>query len=395
MTFRLGVFLALAAALGPAQQKPCPTGVFLDVSKYEGAGPEYPKPRLEASCEGDELVVRSNGIPHYEFIQVTPNPLIEQDYEFRVPLNPQKADKPTPIPLLGSEGFSIGGLAIFGPNEGPVPQEAEFGDPVMHSIMDACMGHTALEYHYHALVQRCLSGAREGERSPILGFAYDGFAIRGPWGCLDADCADVVKFKSSWEKVGNPDTDSWDAWDYVAKDGPEYLDACNGHTDDSGDYHYHATETWPYIIGCYSGEPLGMRNRGRPRPAVSENRAARRPRREPGGGPRPGAEQVSKAAAALGIDSGKVAEALRVEPGSIKPVNMAAAARTLGIAENALRQALGGRGGNRPPRANQNPPGEPECFFRCGQSDEDAVGCTLTPDHKVVCHRPCDNNKCG
>ena len=48
-----------------------------------------------------------------------------------------------------------------------------------------------------------------------------------------------------------------------------------------------------------------------------------------------------------------------------------------------------------PLASTQNPPGEPECFFRCGQSDEEAVGCGLTPEFKVICHRPCDNNKCG
>ena len=106
MRLRLSVFLTFAAAAGLAQQKPCPTDVFLDVSQYEGAGAEYPKPRLEAACEGDELVVRSNGIPHYEFIQVTPNPLLEQDYEFRVPLNPKKADKPTPHTAAGQRRLS-------------------------------------------------------------------------------------------------------------------------------------------------------------------------------------------------------------------------------------------------------------------------------------------------
>ena len=84
-----------------------------------------------------------------------------------------------------------------------------------------------------------------------------------------------------------------------------------------------------------------------------------------------------------------------MEPGSVKPVNLAASARTLGIDPDKLNEALGARPRRRPPRVNQAPPGEPECFFRCGQSDEEAVGCTLTPEHKVVCFRPCDNNKCG
>lgn len=90
-----------------------------------------------------------------------------------------------------------------------------------------------------------------------------------------------------------------------------------------------------------------------------------------------------------------MAHALRVEPGSVKPVNLAASARVLGVDAAQLIEALGRT--PPPPRRRRNlaPPGEPECFFRCGQSEEDAIGCTLTPDHKVICFRPCDDNKCG
>ena len=194
-------------------QTPCPTDVFLDVSKYEGAGPGYAKPKLEVDCEGDELVVRSNGIPHYEFVQITPNPLREQDQRFRLPLSPKRLHKPVPIPLLGSIGIAVNGLVIYGPNEGPLPVEEEFGDPIFNSIMDACMGHTALAYHYHALVQRCLTeGVKDGDPSPIIGYSYDGYPILGPWGCLDSDCKEVVRFKSGWQPIREPHKDSWDAY---------------------------------------------------------------------------------------------------------------------------------------------------------------------------------------
>ena len=409
---RLALLISLVATTLQAQSPPCMAEEFLDVSGAPGAGPEYPKPKVEASCEGDRLVVRSNGIPHYEFVQVTPNPLREQDNEYRLPANPRVADAPIPIGLLGTIGVAVNGIAIFGPNEGPVPAEEQFGDPVYNSIMDACMGHTANEYHYHALVQRCLSfGVKDGDPSPVIGFGFDGFPIYGPWGCLDAECTEVVRHRSSWEKVREPHQDAWDAYDYVAKDGPEYLDACNGHTGPEGNYHYHATESWPYILGCYAGEPAlapprGRRPpavsqaspgpRGRPRPGGAPGGRARRPGRGPGpGGARPTGEEVQAAAEALGKDEATMAQALRVEPGSVKPVNLAASARALGVDAAQLIEALGRT--PPPPRRRQNlaPPGEPECFFRCGQSEEDAIGCTLTPDHKVICFRPCDDNKCG
>ena len=409
---RAYLFLILAAATAQAQSGPCLADAFLDLSNAPGAGPEYPRPLVEASCEGEEMVVRSNGIPHYEFVQVTPNPLLERNTEYRLPTKPRMAEEPIPIPLLGGIGVAVNGIAIFGPNEGPVPAEEQFGDPVFNAIMDACMGHTALEYHYHAMVQRCLStGVKDGEPSPILGFGYDGIPIRGPWGCVDGDCKEVVRHRSSWERVREPHQDSWDAYEYVQKDGPEYLDACNGHTGPDGDYHYHVTETWPYILGCFAGTPVPRGGRGRRPPAVSEAGpgprtppgpgGANRPRAgRPRGGPppvpeRPSDSEVQAAATALDKDPGTVAKALRVEPGSVKPVNLDASARSLGVETGDLIEALGRTPSPPRRRQNQAPPGEPECFFRCGQSEEDAVGCTLTPDHKVICFRPCDDNKCG
>ncbi len=206
---RAFLLLLLIAGLASAQSSPRLADAFLDVSKSPGAGLAYPKPRVEAECEGDQLVARSNGIPHYEFVQITPNPLREHDYEFRLPRNPQLAEQQTPIPLLGSIGFAVNGVVIFGPNEGPAPIEEQFGDPIFNAIMDTCMGHTALEYHYHAMVQKCLSeGVGEGDPSPILGFGYDGFPIRGPWGCVDRECSQVVRYRSSWEQIREPHQDS-------------------------------------------------------------------------------------------------------------------------------------------------------------------------------------------
>ncbi len=386
----------LSVPLGIAADTPCPASTFLDVSDSPGAGPDYPRPRVEATCEGDDLVVRSNGIPHYEFVQITPNPLLERNQEFRFPAAPQLAESPTPIPLLGSIGVAVNGIAIFGPNEGPEPEVEQFGDPVFNAILDVCMGHTALSYHYHAMVQACLStGVKAGDPSPVLGFGFDGIPIRGPWGCADAECSSVIRYHSGWEQVREPHQDSWDAYRYAEKDGAEYLDQCNGHTGPDGDYHYHVTESWPYIMGCYSGTPVRQtrRRRARPQPpAVTSNRPPP-PRRGDTGRPSP--EHVASAARELGMDEQAVAVALRVEPGSLKPINLPATARALGLESDRLMEAMGWDAPPPRPRVNQAPPGEPECFFRCGQSDDDAVGCTLTADHEVRCYRPCDGNKCG
>ena len=392
------LLLAVVAVPLAAEDLPCPTDVFLDVEQFPGAGDDYPRPQIEVECADDTLVVRSNGIPHYEFVQITPNPLLETNREYRFPLRPKLAAMPTPIPLLGTVGVAINGIPFFGPNEGGVPYPG-FGDPIYNSIMDACMGHTAREYHYHALVEACLAAdIKPGEPSPILAYAADGFAVYGPYGCADQECSKVVKFKSSWKKLRDPEIDAWDAFRYEPRQGAEYLDRCNGHggDDHGGTYHYHVTESWPYILGCFSGTPSPDAGR-EAAPPVSQGGPRRGP---PPPDQPPSPAQVAEAAERLGIDAGALATALRLTDGRVDPLNFAASARALGVELSALREALGipprRRGPGGPPPAQRSVGGEePPCRIRCGASDPNAVGCGLTPDFKVVCTRPCDNNKCG
>jgi hypothetical protein len=259
----------------------CPDEVFMDLSQYPGAGAQYPDPELAVRCTADELIITGNGIPHYAFVPITPNPLQAANHEYHIPLRPELAAETTQIPLLGTAGVAVNGLPFFGPNEAGVPADQAFGDPVYNGIMDYCLGHTANEYHYHALLVECLGGAEEGQPSPIIGFATDGFPIYGPMGCLDLDCEQVVEMQSSWDRVGNPRTNAWDAYQYTEKSAPEYLDRCNGRVGPDGSYRYHATSDFPYIIGCYAGTPTAQAGGGggggggrppRPRPLLDSLR---------------------------------------------------------------------------------------------------------------------------
>ena len=381
MSVRIVRFAALAtfvvASLG-AQSNDCLDGAILDVSKYAGAGAAYAKPKVEASCEGAEFVIRSNGIPHYEFVQITPNALTEQDNVFRLPRNPKLAKNHAKIPFLGKVGVAVNGISLFGPNEGPVPAVERFGDPIFNSIMDECLGHTANEYHYHALNQPCLTdGIKQGAPSPILAFALDGFPIYGPHGCADGDCSEVIRYESSWEMTGDPTINAWEAYTYKEKAGREHLDECNGHTGPKGDYHYHSTATFPYILGCYSGEvdlPEGARltgNRpGRRGGPPRGNRGGRGPRgrgRGPGG--------LDSAAAALAVtreDLARVIDENELRAYLRDPENVTfdfeAVARKLQLNEEVLRQAL----------EHQIPT---PIAYRGHRP-----GCTVTPEGYLLCH---------
>ena len=309
----------------------CPDEYFLNVSDFSGPGDAYAMPTLDVTCdlEARTMTVVSNGMPHYAYVPMTPNALVEVNHAWTITLDPALADSPTEIPFLGDAGFALNGVVWYGPNEGPTPDN--FGDPVANDIMDWCGGHTANAYHYHAMYESMLVDqdgdgqpacmdededyAPGVQPSPLLGFAFDGFPIYGPHGCLDSDCKEVLEFQSSWENLahkegtqgcetsdacGNPascstgpmgqqfDPDmcftcaetvingertracvplslAWDNHDYIEKPGDQWLDRCNGRIGPDGTYRYHATATFPYILGCYSGTPTitgGGRGRG-------------------------------------------------------------------------------------------------------------------------------------
>jgi hypothetical protein len=172
-------------------------------------------------------VIRSNGLPNHETSAIpgNPNTAQAQNHTFVIPRNPQLAATPTEVPLLGSIAVAINGVPFFG------PYNAQGQDAILVEVFDTCNGHAAMrgDYHYHQN-PNCVYSDAAGQHSPVIGFAYDGFAI---YGLQDVDGA-----------------------------APTDLDACNGHfgiTADApeGVYHYHVTGDYPYVLGCYSGVVSG------------------------------------------------------------------------------------------------------------------------------------------
>jgi hypothetical protein len=243
---------------------------LLDVTKGPGAGGNYAKATLSGMCTATHFVVDTNGMPTYTFVPITPNPLVVSNQHYEITLDPQPAATTTDIPLLGTVAFAVNGLPIFGPNEGAMPAAEAFGDPIFNGIMDACLGHTADRYHYHSLLEKCLTqmglvsepwtnpDPDATKASPIVGWALDGFPIYGSRECTDAGCTSVVAVKSGYAQTGNPKTNAWEAYTWSDHPGDNtFLDECNGHTGSDGKYHYHVTAQFPYVLGCYRGTPNG------------------------------------------------------------------------------------------------------------------------------------------
>jgi hypothetical protein len=224
----------------------CDAALFTIKAGMPGAGSGYAKAKVSAECSGSNLVVTSNGMPSYAYVAKTPNGLKTQSWKWTVPAAPKKASKVTSIATrLGTIGFTVTGIPIYGPMEGPVPANMAFGDPVYNGILDSCKGHTGYmaDYHDHAILATASCGFAQ---SKIVGYAIDGFPIYGASSSI----------KSGYVKTGNPKTNSWTAYTYKASSSKNVLDKCNGRTEADGSYAYHATSTFPYTIGCFKGTPV-------------------------------------------------------------------------------------------------------------------------------------------
>lgn len=190
------------------------------------AAPEVPKSPFNSNVKvtfTDEfMIVESDGIPNHQTGHFpnadNPNKILKQHYTFRIPRKPRFADKPTDTPF-GPIGVAINGIPFYN------QYNREGGDAVRLEVFDSCCGHPdqAGRYHYHKYPVCVKSPFHDdpGTHSPLIGFAFDGFAIYGPNG-----------------ENGRPPTD---------------LDKCNGHTDPPRGYHYHVTAGYPYVLGAYRG----------------------------------------------------------------------------------------------------------------------------------------------
>ena len=230
----------------------CPTANFVAVPQHP-ANTAYPAPQLSVSCTSSQVVVQTNNIPNFEFVQITPNRLQAQNYTLRFPLKPVMATTPSSIPLGGQIAVTVNGLVIFGPTEAP---NDGYRDPYLDGILDYCNGHTAPGgvYHFHArpdCIFTDLGQPTAANVGRVLAYAFDGYPILAPYVCADATCTTVKELKSSWRVKDASASNAWEKHEYVAGLGD--LDQCNGLVQADGSYAYYATDTFPYFIGCYRG----------------------------------------------------------------------------------------------------------------------------------------------
>ncbi len=185
---------------------------------------------LKLRQDGRYVYVESTGMPAHPMMigirswqQQVPLP---QDYNgnnaWSLPRQPILSDNPISAKTSlyrGAIALAVNGVPIFNAlnNRGD--------DAYLAGELDQWGGHSgrADDYHYHVAPLHLQEFV--GQNQPI-GYALDGFPIYG-----------------STEQDGSTVSN---------------LDQFNGHLDESGGYHYHATQTYPYINGGMRGVIEGV-----------------------------------------------------------------------------------------------------------------------------------------
>lgn len=235
------------------------------------------------------VYVNASGIPYYAIgpWQGNPNVATNQNWLYQIPRTPTVAGTKTATPL-GAIGAWTTGVAVFNPrdansfnNQNIWHQNAVV---VEASGFDSCLGHPQMTgaYHHHQN-PRCLYVSDSRRHSPILGFAFDGYPIYGPYGYANADGTGGIKrIVSSYRARSITTRDSpccgpvvggqyplgyyVEDFEYVSRLGD--LDPYNGRfavTPEypTGTYAYYTTvddagnSAYPYAVGpSYNGIPL-------------------------------------------------------------------------------------------------------------------------------------------
>ncbi|MCL0031865.1 YHYH protein [Dehalococcoidia bacterium] len=230
-------------------------------------------------------IVRSNGIPNHDYESGLGCCAAETSYEWTIPLDPVIASSFTYAPDRGAIAISVNGVPFFGPEEGPGGDAVAlhfdyFVEDRQPIVLGLCGAHSAgTTFHYH-FDGNCVhwhprseglgwedwdvSFLKEDQASPVIGFAFDGYPIYGPYG---NDSNNQLKEMTSSYRL-KQDKNGYggiDDWEYV--EGLGDLDECNGITSKVPDmeeeiYHYHASSIsgsgeigFPYFILCYKGIP--------------------------------------------------------------------------------------------------------------------------------------------
>ncbi|MEM1370045.1 MAG: YHYH protein [Cyanobacteria bacterium P01_H01_bin.15] len=237
--------------------------------------------KLDIVVSEDSCTLISNNIPNHNFndgAQPFANNVAEVEKRLVISRTPQLADTTTALSQGFWDAVMLNGVVVDRLSAGcwddtretnvPAGCDARRAkwliDPIGSNGFfneDSHNAHAQPDgsYHYHSNPNAMFDDNPGPNRSPVIGFAADGFPIYGPY-FIDPTTGEVRKAKSGYTlKDGTrPDGpggeyDGFYVQDWEFTDSGD-LDACNGMM--VGDrYGYYVTDTYPWIIECFRGKP--------------------------------------------------------------------------------------------------------------------------------------------
>ncbi len=211
---------------------------FLDLQGNLVTADRFVPDNVTVSFDEKYMIVHAHNLPNHptaRFPEIgfgNPSHIQEENNTYYIPLNPQVNPNHVATTLnnsnhalnMGPIGIAINGVVFFNPFDANSMDASD--------LMDRCCGHPnpMNQYHYHKY-PICVKSpwADEGtEHSPIIGWAFDGFPVYGPYASAGVMAKDVTG-------------------DYALND-------FNMHYDKDRGWHYQVTPgKFPYIIGGYWG----------------------------------------------------------------------------------------------------------------------------------------------
>ncbi len=156
----------------------------------------------EVCYNADSVWVHCSGVYEEMAAWVNPGTPSDQNHEFRIPRAPIAATGPnTEVSFVGEVAFLVNGVPIFGMGDGNSYESSSnsmtpMGDDLWHGNAFETEGFTLNDMgahpamgslmHSHALATPLWDDVPVTEHSPIVGYAFDGFPIYGPYGYSSA-----------------------------------------------------------------------------------------------------------------------------------------------------------------------------------------------------------------
>ena len=270
---------------------------FSNVSNTQN-GTSY-KGELQISVSGGKCIFTTNAIPNHNFGDGGDfaHEVAAQNVRYEITASPTKTATAT-VAIWGDNGVFLNGVKVdllaaacydegigglgqekigCGPDQIEHPWRYEAMSPQNNFGTDKNNAHTQPNgaYHYHGNPMAMFETdcSKVSSASPVIGFAADGFPI---FGSCFSDNGSIRNAQSSYRLkdnggprqavpgystpiagtgyIASANYDGQFRGDYEYLAGSGDLDACNGMAID-GQYGYYITNTYPWILACFTGTP--------------------------------------------------------------------------------------------------------------------------------------------